>query len=161
MTARRQLAFCTLCTALIVALFVTTSAAAGIGAGVRAGVSGTPDQLVVGGQLLLGSVAPKVQLVPGVDLGFGDDISTTAVNVDFRLNLPSLPKVSPSIYVGGGPTLISFKPDGGERDTKIGLSAFAGLKIPMTPISHYSLEARLGFGDVPELKVLFGIIWGL
>ena len=161
MTARMQRAFLTTCITLIAILLGTTPANAGLGAGVRAGVSGTPDQFVVGGQLLLGSVAPKIQLVPGVDLGFGNDVSTTAVNVDFRFNLPSLPKVSPSIYLGGGPTLISFKPDGGNRDTKIGLSAFAGLKIPMTPISHYSLEARIGFGDVPEIKVLAGVIWGL
>ena len=142
-------------------LAVAGNVRAGIGAGVRAGISGTPDQVVVGGQAMLGPVAPFIQLVPSVDFGFGDDASTTAINIDFRINLPSLPKVSPNLYIGAGPTIMLVRPNGEDRRTDIGFNAIAGVKIPMGLISHYNLEARLGVGDAPDIKVLFGILWGL
>ncbi|MEW5876381.1 MAG: hypothetical protein AB1752_14540, partial [Candidatus Zixiibacteriota bacterium] len=146
--------------ALMAAVLLTSSAHA-IGLGARAGMSLEPDQFVLGGQAMIGQVFPMIELAPGLDLGFGNDVSTTVVNVDFRFNLPSLPKVSPNIYVGAGPAYVSAEPDGGKRDGEIAASIFAGMRIPFSPVSSYNLEARFGLGDYPDMKFLFGVLFGL
>jgi hypothetical protein len=146
---------------IAVVLLGAAPAHAGFGVGVRAGFSAEPDQVVVGGQAALGSIFPLIKLVPSADFGFGDDQAVTAINVDFQFDLPSLPKVQPNLYVGAGPTIAMFNPDAGGSHTEVGLSLVAGLRIPMTFASHYSFEARLGLGDIPELKAVFGIMFGL
>jgi hypothetical protein len=142
-------------------LFAGTNANAAFNAGARAGFSSDPDQFVIGGQAVLGSIMPMVQLAPSVDIGFGNNVNLTTVNIDLQYNLPSLPKVSPNVYIGAGPTIVMANPDGGNSDTDIGLSLLAGLRIPMAGISYYNLEARLGLESVPDLKVLLGIMFGL
>src|SRR5437867_7710516 len=47
-------------------------AAAVTTAGPRVGFSIDPDQLIIGGQLEIGEVAPKISFDPNLDLGFGD-----------------------------------------------------------------------------------------
>src|SRR3989442_5880053 len=46
------------------------------------GVSISPDQLVLGGQLAIDEVAPNVSLHPSLELGFGDDRTVIAMNAD-------------------------------------------------------------------------------
>jgi hypothetical protein len=137
------------------------NAMAAFNIGARAGFSATPDQFVIGGQAVVGSVVPMIHLVPSLDLGFGNNVSTTALNIDLQFNLPSLPKVSPNIYVGAGPTLVMADFDKGNSDTDVGISLVAGLRIPMAGISYYNLETRFGLNNVPDLKVLLGIMFGL
>ena len=133
-----------------------TQAMAAFNAGARAGFSSDPDQFVIGGQAVIGSVAPFIQLAPSLDLGFGNDISVTALNIDLQYNFPSLPKVSPNIYVGAGPSIVIA-----DSDTEVGVSLVAGLRIPMAGISYYNFETRFGLDNVPDLKVLLGIMFGL
>jgi hypothetical protein len=142
-------------------LLAGANAMAAFNIGARAGYSSNPDQFVIGGQAVIGSVAPFIQLAPSLDLGFGNNVSTTALNIDLQFNLPSLPKISPNIYVGAGPTLVMANPDKGNSDTEVGISLVAGLRIPMAGISYYNLETRFGLNNVPDLKVLLGIMFGL
>src|SRR5438105_7787104 len=51
------------------------------GAGPRAGLSISPDQFVLGGQLSL-SVAPDWSVDPNLELGFGDGESDFGINLD-------------------------------------------------------------------------------
>ncbi len=141
-------------------LFAGTNANAAFNAGARAGFSADPDQFVIGGQAAIGSIMPMIQLVPSLDFGFGNGVTITAVNIDLQYNLPSLPKVSPNFYIGAGPTFVMADHDGGSN-TDIGLSLLAGLRIPMTGLTYYNLETRFGLADVPDLKVLLGIMFGL
>src|SRR5438477_12813636 len=69
---------------ILVALLVPASlfAAAITKGGPRVGFSADPDQIVFGGQLEIGDVAPKVTFDPNLELGFGDDRSVIAVNFD-------------------------------------------------------------------------------
>ena len=145
----------------VILFFGGANAMAGFRAGGRAGFSADPDQFVIGGQAVVGSVMPMINLVPSVDIGFGSNVSTTTLNIDLQYNFPSLPKVSPNIYVGAGPSIVMANPDGGDSDTDVGLSLLAGLRIPMTGVSYYNLEARFGLEDVPDLKVLLGSKFGL
>ena len=147
---------------LVAALAVGTQAGwAGIGIGGRAGASSKPDQFVAGAQARLWTVMPAVEFTPSIDFGFGDNLNTTTFNADFLVNLPSLPKVTPNIYIGGGPTLAQYNPDGGGSNSEFGLSIVGGLRVPMSGLSYYNLEARFGTGDIPDIKVLLGILFGL
>jgi hypothetical protein len=142
-------------------LFVGPNATAAFKAGARAGISSDPDQFVIGGQAVIGSILPLIQLAPSVDFGFGNNVKLTTLNLDLQFNLPSLPMVSPNVYIGAGPTLVMAKPDGGDSNTDIGLSLLAGLRIPMAAISSCNIEARYGLENVPDLKILLGIMFGL
>lgn len=144
-----------------IVLLAATNASAAFNLGARAGISVNPDQFVIGGQATIGSLLPRIDLVPSLDVGFGNDLSLTALNLDLQFNLPSLPEVSPNIYVGAGPTITRADYDKGGSDTKVGISLVAGLRIPMAGISYYNLETRFGLNDVPDFKVLLGIMFGL
>ena len=43
--------------------------------GFRAGFSSNPDQLLLGGQMSVGEVAPNLTFDPNIDLGFGDNVT--------------------------------------------------------------------------------------
>jgi hypothetical protein len=126
--------------------------------GVLAGFGIDPDQFVVGVQAELGRVK-MARFAPSLDLGFGDNMTTYTLNGDIRLHV-SPPKSTFTVYLGGGPTLALIDPKGGDSDTEIGLSLVAGLKAAMGRSNAYTLEGRFGVGDIPEFRLLAGILFG-
>ncbi len=124
--------------------------------GLRVGFSQNPDQFVAGLQAELGQLG-QATVAPSVDVGTGDGTTVAAANVDLRWYLFPLPKTGVHFYAAAGPTLAFFE-GGGEE---IGLSLTAGAKIPMTGKGRYNIEARFGIGDIPDLKVMLGILFGL
>ena len=139
------------------ALLASTAdpAAARDGLGVRLGLSSGPDQLVVGGQAELGPAVGSAFFTPSVDLGFGDGETSSVLDLDLRWYLLRLPETGIRFYGQAGPTLV-VAPNG-----EIGLSLAAGADIPMRRGKRYNLEARFGLGDVPELKIVFALLFGL
>ncbi|MBD3403275.1 hypothetical protein GF420_10305 [candidate division GN15 bacterium] len=127
--------------------------------GVRAGFGIDPDQFVFGGQAVLGQVLKVARFSPSVDVGFGDDLTTVVGNVDLRVHL-SPPRAAAGLYVGGGPSLAWIDPDIGDSDTEIGFSAAGGLMAAMGQSNMYTLEARVGLGDVPDFRLTVGILFG-
>jgi hypothetical protein len=156
----RHILLCTSVTVVAVLIFALPCHA-GFGAGGRFGLSVEPDQVVIGGQAAMGSIMPFVDFVPSVDFGFGDDVEVTAINFDLQYDLPSLPRVGANLYLGAGPTVAVYNFDNGTSDTEIGLSLIAGLKNPMSALSYYNLETRFGLSDIPDIKILLGIMFGL
>jgi hypothetical protein len=136
-------------------LFGAAETAAGYTFGVRAGLGLQPDQFVIGAQSRLGQFLPAVRFAPGFDIGFGDDVTTFTANGDFLVTL-GLPKSPTAFYFGGGPTLTVYDFTSGS-ETEIGVTAVGGLMLPMGSSNHYNLEARLGIGDVPDVRILFGL----
>jgi hypothetical protein len=130
-------------------------AAAGAALGLRAGLSQNPDQFVVGAQAEIGSLG-LATVAPSVDLGFGDNSDLTAANVDLRWYLFPLPQTGIQFYAAAGPTAVFVN-----SNSEIGLSLTAGAKIPMKGTGRYNVEARFGIGDIPDLKVMLGILFGL
>lgn len=128
--------------------------------GLRAGFGLDPDQFVIGLQAELNRVISVVRFAPSLDAGFGDNFSTYLFNADLRLDLIPLPKSRTVIYVDAGPTLAVVDPDGADSDLEIGLSLAAGLDLPMGRSGSYNLEARLGIGDIPEFRLLLGVLFG-
>lgn len=140
---------------------VGASTASALMAGPRAGVSFVPDQLVIGGQAKAGLLTTGVGFVPGIEFGFGNDVTVVSLNGDFQLNLPNLPNSNVNFYILGGPTVSYFSPDDGDSDTEIGISLGGGLRVPIREESSYYIESRFGLGDVPDLKLLVGALFSL
>ena len=123
--------------------------------GVRAGASQNPDQFVIGAQAEVGSLG-LATIAPSIDLGFGDGSDLTAANLDLRWYLFPLPETGIQFYAAAGPTAVFAN-----SQIDVGLSLTAGAKIPMKGKGRYNLEARFGIGDIPDLKVMLGILFGL
>jgi len=127
--------------------------------GVRAGYGRKPDQFVIGVQADLGRVHRWIHFVPSIDAGFGDEMTTITFNGDLKAYLP-LPKSSASLYALGGPALTIWSPKDGDGDTEIGAYLGAGARMALGESGWYNLEARFGLGDVPDLRILLGVLFG-
>jgi len=130
-------------------------------AGPRAGASITPDQLVVGGQLSTQGFAPDWSFDPSLELGFGDNQTVVAFNLDAYYHL-RLAGSDWRPYVGGGlgVDFSSFDEPPGVHDrtsTDIGLNVVGGFIAPTTSGNRWFGELRFGVGDIPTLKLMFGI----
>ena len=132
--------------------------------GPRVGASIDPDQLVLGGQLSLQEFAPDWSFDPNLELGFGDDLTVIAFNLDAYYHL----RLSGSDwrpYLGGGlgVNFISWDEPFGARDrsdTEVGLNLVAGFSIPAGSGDHWFTELRFGVGDIPTLKIMGGFNFG-
>lgn len=141
---------------LILALAAPAFAGVIPGVGIRGGFNQNPDQFVIGGMLELGSALGPASLVPSVDFGFGDNADLTAANLDLRFYLFPLPQTGIKFYGAAGPTAVFAN-----SQSEIGLSLVAGAKIAMKAKSRYNIEARFGVGDIPDLKIILGVLFGL
>ena len=132
--------------------------------GVRAGLSISPDQFVVGGQLSFQNLAPDWTFDPSLELGLGDDVTVIAFNLDALYHL----RLSGSDwrpYVGGGLGLASASWDDprglhDDTDNDVGLNVVLGFRVPTRAGQHWFTEMRLGVADLPDLKVVGGFFFG-
>ena len=136
------------------------SLGAGAALGPRAGYDLDSDKFVVGGEAEFGRVLQQFRFAPSVDLEFGNN-TITALNADFRLYLFNLPETGLRFYGSAGPTLLFASPEQGDSQTEIGLSLVAGMRIPMKGANRYNLETRFGFGNIPDLKLMFAVLFGI
>jgi len=129
------------------------------GFGPRIGYSSNPDQLVIGAQAVFGRFLKITRFAPSFDFGTGDNMKTYTFNADMRF-IFSLPKSSTALYAAAGPTLIYGDADNGGSDTEVGATITAGVRFPMGKAGFYNLEGRFGIGDVPDFKIILGIMFG-
>ena len=128
--------------------------------GPRVGLSIDPDQLVLGGQMTIGEVAPSLNFVPNIELGVGDHVTLVALNADMHYKL-TLHDTDWKPYVGFG-LGINFAsvdrpaPFDDDSDTEIGGNFILGADVPTKSGSLFFSELKLGLGDIPSLKVLVG-----
>jgi hypothetical protein len=122
--------------------------------GGRAGFSSAPDDFYLGLQGEFGRVLGVAYFAPSLDFGLGDT-STLVLNGDLRWYLLPVPETGLIFYAAAGPGLIL------SPDTGIGLHLTAGLHIPMKGGRRYNVEARFGFGDVPDFKFGASILFGI
>jgi len=115
------------------------------------GFSSDPGQVVVGGHLQMGDVAPDLDFVPSVDLGLGGGTTTIAFNGDFHYRL-KLADMRWQPYVGGGVSLYTASGAGA-----VGAGSFIfGADVPTQSGSRFFAEGKLGIGDGPTFKALAG-----
>ena len=128
--------------------------------GPRFGFSTDPGQLVLGGQMTIGDIAPELGFVPNAELGFGDHQTTVAFNMDFHYRL----HVSGSDwtpYFGFGPAIYFVSidrpaPFQDGSDTVVGGNFIFGADVPTRSGSKFFGELKLGLGDIPTLKMMAG-----
>lgn len=129
------------------------------GTGLRAGVSADPDQFYFGAHFDTGAIAEKLSFRPNVEVGFGNDLTTVALNVEFAywFDLPTRPW---SLYAGGGPAMNIYRWDGGNNggshsDAEPGLNLLVGVAHRRGLFGEF----KLGLIDSPELKFGIGFTW--
>lgn len=148
---------------LFVALLPSAALAAGSSFstyGPRIGFSGDPSQLVLGGQLQMGDVAPEIDLVPSVDLGIGGGGTVISLNGDFHYRF-TISGARWQPYAGAGVALhiVSVDSPGPLRDsgdTLAGGSLILGADVPTDRGSRFFVEGKFALGDGPDFKLLAG-----
>lgn len=125
------------------------------GVGPRIGLSIDPDQLVLGGQLIIGEIAPDLTFDPNIEFGFGDNATVIAMNFDLHYHF-TLEGTAWRPYAGGGLGLNFIDVDGGGSDTEVGLNIIGGAGVPTQSGNRFFGELRLGVGDIPEIKLVAG-----
>ena len=118
--------------------------------GPHLGFSSGPDQVIVGGQFQMGDIAPQVDFVPGLDLGFGDDQEILTFNGDFHYRF-KVTDMTWQPYLGGGVAL-SF----GDGGSAAGGTFLGGADVPTKTGSRFFVEGKIGFGDNYDFKFLAG-----
>lgn len=155
--------------ALLIALPASVSARTDIdyrGFGFRIGASVNPDQVLIGGQVDLGTFTDRLHFMPNATIGFGDDRTIIALSPDVAYAWP-VPDIG-ALYLGGLFTLQWIRLDlpGGrhdpplgpgrkrdDSDTELGIHAFTGLALEGNPIFF---ELHVGLDDAPDLKAVVG-----
>ncbi|HXV64272.1 MAG TPA: hypothetical protein VEK15_26470 [Vicinamibacteria bacterium] len=124
--------------------------------GLRGGINVNPDQFNFGAHIDAGRLGPRIRLQPSFELGLGNGVTLAAANIDVHY-LFAARAVRP--YAGGG-LGVNF------IDVTSGVGRANGLDVaPVLNLvggvewgvpRRYLLEARLGLGDTPELKLVAG-----
>ena len=126
--------------------------------GPRLGISSSPDQFVIGGQLDFREVMPGMGFSPNIEFGFGDNVTWTAVNGDLKHHF----MVRGSAwrpYLGGGLSMNfwNYSGQGGDASgSEFGANLILGAVVPTRQGSRFFTEARIGLGDIPDLKLMAG-----
>ena len=136
---------------LAAVLFLASPAAAQDG-GLRGGLTVDPDQFYFGGHLETSPLVDRLYFRPNVEVGFGDDLTLIAANMEFVYKFPS--RSGWSIYAGGGPALNVYMYDGDDNsDTDAGLNLLVGVESSR----GLFFEFKMGVVDSPDFK--FGVGW--
>jgi hypothetical protein len=143
------------CLLLLILSAVAMPAVAERSVGVEAGVSASPDQFYVGGNVMAGKVAKDFWFRPSVEIGFGNHTTLAAFNGEF-VYLMDLPKSDWTVYFGGGPALniATFHRTGpGSNSTDVGggFNFLGGIR----KAHGIFAEIKAGVMDSPGFK--FGV----
>jgi len=121
----------------------------------RGGVTVDPDQVHAGvvASVPIGLLA---RIQPSIEFGYGGQLYILAFNLDTVYRLP-VTSDSFQAYVGGEPGAAIVYQTGATSATRTraGLNPMGGM-ILRTAERPISLEARIGIGDLPGLKITAG-----
>jgi hypothetical protein len=120
--------------------------------GVRAGASGGPEQFFVGAHVETPSLGHNVTFRPNAEIGFGNDLTLVAVNLDL-VHWSRIPNTEWRVYAGGGVGTNLVFDDFEENDILEGnVNAVIG-------VQHTSgLYAEMRVGMSPGVKVAVGYV---
>jgi hypothetical protein len=150
-----RLAFVTVLMLLPVSAFAAGSSTM---FGPRLGVSFSPDQFVVGGQIVFPEFAPNLNVVPNLELGFLDNQTTISMNGDFLYHFHVAQSAwTPYAGLGIGINVTQFDGShGNDSDTNVGANLVGGASVPTRSGNQFFGELRIGLGDIPNLKLIAG-----
>ena len=161
---KRLLVLCAL--GALVPLTAQAKGPVGNAYGVRLGFSTSPDQLVLGGQMSIGEVAPSLSFDPNVELGFGDNTTIIGFNLDMHYHFDlSNSSWRPYIGAGAGINFVSFDVPPGvgadDSETDVAGAFIFGAGVPTKGGNRFFTEAKLGLGSsAPDFKLLVGWNFG-
>jgi hypothetical protein len=128
------------------------------GAGIRGGVSIDPEQAFVGAHVDAGPLVDRLWFRPNLELGFGDDRATVALNGEFAYWL-SLRDTDWSLYAGAGPSIIIYRfdsdflpPQADRTRARGGVNFLVGMSHP----GGFFGEVKVGAIDSPRVKLTVG-----
>lgn len=137
---------------LLAALFFLAAPSAAQNAGLRGGLSVDPDQLYFGGHLETSPLVDRLHFRPNVEVGFGDDVTLIAANMEFVYKFPR--RRDWGLYAGGGPALNVYLFDGtDDSETDAGFNVLLGVENDR----GLFFEFKIGATDSPDVK--FGVGW--
>ena len=140
----------------LLALIATPALAAKNPIGVRGGLSSSPDQFFVGGQMYLNELSPDLWLVPKVDAGFGDDFTFIYVfgTVLYSFATTDLSGFTPYAGGGAGITFWSWDAPAGfsatgidDSGSEFGITGIVGMKKKMESGKELGFELEIGLSD--------------
>lgn len=130
-------------------------------AGPRIGFSSSPEQLVIGGQLVVSGFAPDWTFDPSLEFGVGSNLTVIAFNADVNYHFRiSDSDWSPHLGGGIGVNSISVDNPAPRRDftnTEVGVNLIVGVSVPTQAGNRWFAEIRFGLGDIPDLKLMGGV----
>jgi hypothetical protein len=133
--------------------------------GPRVGVSSNPDQIVGGVQFDLGEFAEHVRFQPSAEVAFGNHVNTIQANVMVAYYFPVESNITP--YAGGSISAAFYDFSSSCRgfargfgcdhhDTRIAPIAVGGIETKLSGKRRFLAELQLGFGDLPDAKIMVG-----
>ena len=142
-------------------LFCASTAAAALPWGFWTGYTGDSDykQWFVGGQLEVADLLPRTTLTPNIEIGFGDNITILALNLDLFYDFTELATHDWSFYAGAGVALNHFNPQDSDANTQFGLNIAGGVGYMLTSGNKLFGELRFGLEDSPDFKLALGFTW--
>jgi len=154
-------------TLLVGLLFTLPALASNRGAGYRGfgprvGVTINPDQVHFGAHIDFGDLAGNLMMLPNLEVGIGDDLTTIAPSfeLDYRFR-SDWGAWTPYLGGGMGPVFYSAKHgDGSSSKLGIYLQFGIGKGSSASGSGHFFLEGKLGLADAPDGKVTVGWTFG-
>lgn len=134
-------------TALILSLAAATADAQDFG--IRGGISANPDQVFFGAHVESLPIIDRVHLRPNIEIGFGDDLTFTALNLEAIYKWPL--QAPWTVYAGAGPAINIVKTES-ETDAEAGFNFLGGLEHS----KGWFVEAKVGSVESTDLKITFG-----
>jgi hypothetical protein len=139
----------------------TTACAASFPIGAKAGLTFEPDQFAIGAFAQVSEPMLGWLIVPSVEFGFGDDITTICLQGDFIYTFPELQTTNWGWFVGGGLGLAMYSwdaPPGYDgSQSEFGLNLVGGASKELDSGNKLLGELRIGLGDIPDFKIMAGI----
>ena len=157
-----------LLTSLIMSLMLSLSVFAGTrpagfrGIGPRLGMTVNPDQFHFGGHIDFGDLADNLMMMPNIEIGVGDNITTIAPSfeLDYRFR-EDWGAWTPYLGGGIGPVFYSWKHGGSNSELGVYLQFGIGRGSAGAQSGHFFIEGKLGLADAPDFKATVGWTFGM
>jgi len=131
------------------------------GIGPRIGATINPDQIHFGGHIDFGDLAGNLMMLPNVEIGIGDDLTTIAPSFELDYRFHSDWGVwTPYLGGGIGPVFYSAKHGGSESELGLYMQAGIGKGRSGSQSGHFFIEGKLGLVDAPDFKATVGWTFG-
>lgn len=140
--------------------FAASRSAGFHGIGPRLGFTISPDQFHFGGHIDFGDITPGLMLIPNLEIGVGDNVTTVAptFELDYRFRA-DWSSWTPYLGGGTGPVFYSYSHDINHTDLGVYLEAGVARRL-VSNSGLFFLEFKLGLVDAPDAKFTAGFTFG-